>query len=434
MKLTAKLCIISVTFLLTACATSPRKISMAEAMAPENQVTTAAKIQPTPSQSEKLYTQPVNKTEPCKLPTSKDQLERKNFRAYWDGDCKNGYAYGLGRDIALSDTHHVEEITIHNGNGDSNGQPTRFIDYVQNFSAYRVYGTGFPAFSGSEELIQQSGPNFSIQYRASVVDKNGSFWYMNWSPFSPVKVTVNQPIESLAHVLVDYSALPATSDQAGIALFAADPATTKPFKFRIVRFRNGAIQHQKLAADGQTVIEQVVLPQEYLAKMTEAISETQAAVQKAGAAAAKSQQMEREYLHMACAADYSIKGVPAKDMEIARQICTWRDQWKEPFAKAEAKYKQEIERKQQEVAQAEQQRAYIVAQQAQAAATEKAAVAASMAQLNQTLQQQNNNTMQQINQMNQQLQYQNNQMMNSWAPQQNKTTICNRIGNQVICR
>lgn len=237
--------------------------------------------------------------------------------------------------------------------------------------------------------------------------------------------------------MVDYSALPATSDQAEMALFTVDPATKKPFGFRLVRFRNGTIQHQKLAADGQTVIEQVELPQEYITRVEKAMSDAQAAVQKAGAAAAKAQQMEREYLHMACAADYSIKGVPPKDMEIARQICTWRDQWKEPFAQAEMKYQQEMERKQQEVAQAEQQRAYIAAQQAQAKAAAAEAFAASMSRLNQfnqSRQQQNDNTMQQINQMNQQLQQQNNQMMNSWAPQQNKTTICNRIGNQVFCR
>ena len=160
MKLTTKLSIVAAVLLLTACASGPRKVSMTEAMASENQIITAAKSQPAPPQLEKLYTQPINKTEPCKLPTSKDQLERKNFRAYWDGDCKDGYAYGLGRDIALSDTHHVEEITIHNGNGDSNGQPTRLIDYVQNFSAHRVYGTNFLRFLGTKNSSSKTAPSF----------------------------------------------------------------------------------------------------------------------------------------------------------------------------------------------------------------------------------------------------------------------------------
>jgi hypothetical protein len=65
------------------------------------------------------FVQPANKKENCKLPTTQDQIDRRNFRAYWDGQCKDGYAFGLGRDIAISDTHHTEEITIHNGTGDN---------------------------------------------------------------------------------------------------------------------------------------------------------------------------------------------------------------------------------------------------------------------------------------------------------------------------
>lgn len=434
MKLTTKLSIVAAVLLLTACATGPRKVSMDEALASESQIISAASSQPAPLQPPKLYTQPVNKTEACKIPTSKDQLERKNFRAYWDGDCKEGYAYGLGRDISLSDTHHVEEITIHNGNGDSNGQPWRMIDYVQNHGAYGVRGAAFPATAGYNELITNNSTDFSIRYFAGATDDKGNVRYLESSPFSPVRVTVNQSHGKPVYVLVDYSTLPATSDQVQTAIFAADPVTKNPVGFRIVRFRNGVVQHQKLAADGQSVIELVQLPPEYIARLTRGIGEAQAAVQNASADAAKAQQMEREYLHMACAADYSIKGMPVKDMEIARQICTWRDQWKEPYARAETKYKQQMEQRQREVAQTEQQRAYIAAQNAQAAAAQNAAYAASMAQMNQALQQQNNNTMQQINQMNQQLQYQNNQMMNSWAPQQNKTTVCQTIGSQIICR
>lgn len=434
MKLATNLGITAAMLLLTACATGPRKVSMAEVMVSENQIISAVRSDPAPAQPERLYTQPVNKIEPCKLATSKDQLERKNFRAYWDGDCKNGYAYGLGRDIALSDTHHVEEITIYNSDGDANGQPWRLIDYVQNYGAYGVRGATFPATAGYNELITNNSTGFSVRYLAGTTDNNGNRRYLQSSPFSPVEVTVNESHENPVYVLVDYSALPATSDQVQMAIFAADPATKNPIGFRIVRFRNGVVQHQKLSADGQSVAELVQLPPEYVARLTEKIGETQAAIQKAGADAAKAQQMEREYLHMACAAGYSIKGIPAKDMEIARQICTWRDQWKEPYARAEAKYKQEMEQKQREVAQAEQQRAYIAAQQAQAAAAENAAFSASISQMNQALQQQNNNTMQQINLMNQQLQYQNNQMMQSWAPQQNKTTFCQTIGNQIICR
>lgn len=437
MKLAINLGVTAVMLVLSACASGPRKVSMTEATTFENQIISAAGSQPAPPPLEKLYTQPVNKTEPCRLPTSKDQIERRNFRAYWDGDCKNGYAYGLGRDIALSDTHHIEEITIHNGDGDSNGQPWRGVDYVQNHGAYGVRGAVSPATSGYNEFITDGSTGFFVRDLAGATDSTGSFRYLESSPFNPVKVTVNQSRGNPTYILVDYSALPATSDQVQMAMFAADPATKNPLGFRVVRFRNGVVQHQKLAADGQSVAELVQLPPEYIAQLEKKIGEAQRVIQKAGVDAAKARQMEREYLHMACAADYSIKGMPAKDLEIARQICTWGGQWQEPYARAEARYRQEMEQKQRAVAQVEQQRAYIVAQQVQAAAAQNAAFAASMSQINHTMQQQNSNTMQQINQinqMNQQMQYQNNQQMQSWAPQQDKTTFCQAIGNQIICR
>lgn len=119
MQYIIKLALFIIVLLSVACATTSnqfRSVNYSEAMAFELSL---GSVPAMPSRPEKLYIQPLNKNEPCKLPTSKVQLERKNIRAYWDGQCKNGYAYGLGRDIAISDTHHVEEITIHDGNGDN---------------------------------------------------------------------------------------------------------------------------------------------------------------------------------------------------------------------------------------------------------------------------------------------------------------------------
>src|SRR5690606_40909204 len=60
------------------------KVSMKEAMKVENAIIAAAPktaVAPVPAM---LYTQPANHTEPCKLPTNQSQLDRRNFRAYWD--------------------------------------------------------------------------------------------------------------------------------------------------------------------------------------------------------------------------------------------------------------------------------------------------------------------------------------------------------------
>lgn len=430
MKPFISLCAASSVLLLTACTTTPRQVSMTEIKAIE-QLVSSNLTRPSQPETSPLYIQPTNKAEPCKLPSSQEQLERKGFRAYWDGDCKNGYAYGLGRDISLSDTHHREEITIYQDDGDSRGQPRLFIDYVQNFSAYGVKGATALANSGYSELITQRDNQFSVQHFVGATDDNGLRQYMEVSAYNPVKVTVYEPRGYPAHVLLDYTDLPATSDQAQMALFAADPISKRPIGFRILRFHNGVVQHQRLAADGETVIELVQLPAEYINQLQQNISSVQNTVQLASSAALKAQQMEREYLYMACANNYSIKRVPAKDLAAVRKICTWRNQWREPMAKAEAAYQQYLKQAKQQVAQTEQQRAYLANQQAQAEAAQQAAFAASMMQFNQGLQQQNNQIMQQVNQMNQQLFYQSNQGLSS--PKQNQTTFCNKVGNQLIC-
>jgi len=81
---------------------------------------------------EVIYNQPVNKKEDCKLPTTTNQLQRRNFKQYWDGGCRNGYAYGLGRDISVSDTHHLEEITIYNGLGETSNRTVVAYDFIDN--------------------------------------------------------------------------------------------------------------------------------------------------------------------------------------------------------------------------------------------------------------------------------------------------------------
>ena len=128
-----------------------------------------------------LYTQPLNKSVPCKLPTSQGQLDRNNFRAYWDGDCKGGFAYGLGRDIAISDTHHVEEITIYEDNGKASSAV--HYDFVEQFVGYSSDEYDGSQIRLVEQYINNEGEDFNIMYRQGESLKNGNSYRTVWSPF-----------------------------------------------------------------------------------------------------------------------------------------------------------------------------------------------------------------------------------------------------------
>lgn len=364
MKIESTFAFLAPAVLLASCAITPitsnastpeiRQISMEEAMAFEKQIIASAQSQSAPREPENVYVQPANKKETCKLPSSKDQMDRKNFRAYWDGDCKNGYAYGLGRDIAISDTHHLEEITIHNGTGDNFGQPTRIIDFVNNTSRYGVTGQTLGDAVVTNEFITNDLNGFNAVYQSGHFSLD-SVSAIQSSPFSPETVTINASHGQPTYRFYDVSAIPGTNRPV-FGIETVDPTTGNPGGFRMVRFRNGVVEHQTFNAAGNKT-ELVTLPEEYVNHLLMKLADAQTHIARANASAQHAQQIEREYQHMACAEGYTIAGVPNKDVAMTKQFCTWRDQWKEPYAMAQVKYEKQMEQARQQVAQQEQLRA-----------------------------------------------------------------------------
>jgi hypothetical protein len=395
---------------------------MREAMKYESQIIAAAASQPVPPQAETLYTQPVNKTEPCKLPTTQDQLDRKNFRAYWDGDCKDGFAFGLGRDIAISDTLHREEITIHNHFSPEIERPSVGYDFINNISSYNgVFDAAKTMHGYAQQIVRNPDDSISVAITTGEESKAGLLRMVS-SPFETRKGIYNARNGQPHYVLADFSAGPATSDQPAFTLAVLDPNNGQAVGYRIVRFRNGIVQHQGPAG-------LVRLPQEYVDHLLGKIAEANAAIGKASAASMRAQQMEREYLFAACKSEYSIKGVPPEDLPFTREVCTWRDQWKEPYVKAQASYERKLAEARQQVSAREQQLALQRTQQQIAMQQQLAANAAAWQAFSQSMQQTTNS-----------IQQQTQHFMNYQAPQvqpigQPSTQIvCKTFGNITKCQ
>lgn len=418
----------AITLVATSCATTGagiRTMSYEEAAAFENSLLARGRqpIEPL----ELIFTQPVNKTEPCKLPTTKDQLDRRNFRAYWDGDCKNGFAYGLGRDIAISDTHHVEEITIHNGNGEFNAnKPWVMYDFVNNTTAHGVRGEKYPATSGLNQIIKNDPANFSTNFAFGLTDESGNQLILWTSPFDPRKFYTNGQ-GSVQYRLTDFSDVPAASNQASKAIEILDGKTGTAGGVRIVQFRSGTVEHQKIGPGGQ-IVERAAIPQEYVNHLLSKVAETQESIGIANASVQKAQQMEREYLYMACNGRHTIKGL---DNATATKICTWRNQFKEPYEKALAHYQQQMEQQRQQAALQEQQLAQQRMYQAQLAQQQAIANQQAWQSINNTLQ----NTANQINQQTQSLMNFQVPQVQPISPPGRDRVICNTLSNgTVVCQ
>ena len=67
-----------------------------------------------------LWIQPLNKKSECKIYIE----NQSNSKYYWDGDCKEGFAYGLGRQFEIGKNSDIEIIGIYNGN---NSYPEFYI-------------------------------------------------------------------------------------------------------------------------------------------------------------------------------------------------------------------------------------------------------------------------------------------------------------------
>lgn len=313
-----------------------RKISLEEASVFERSLASSGASMP--QEPYELYTQPVNKTEPCKIPTSKEQLNRSNFRAYWDGQCRNGFAFGLGRDVAISDTHHLEEITVYSENAKITDSPAIRYDYVNNEVAYRFIGKKFPSIVVFTEKIRNEPGNFSTAYSTLLVDEGGDSRVVYWSPFDHRRMLAQSAGNMSYKFSEDRFAQNVNSNSPVFVAETVETQSGKPGGFTVVRYGNGQIRHFKV---GGLQPEPVELPKEYTTNLERKYAEIQNAQAEISTKVDLAKRMEREYLYLACNGKHEIPGL---DKRTSTKICTWRDQFQEPFRAAQKQYMDNLER------------------------------------------------------------------------------------------
>ncbi len=410
---------------ISGCATSggPRQLSYEEASAFENSLRERSTQLPTYGD---FFTQPVNKAEPCKLPSSKDQMERPNFRAYWDGDCRNGFAFGIGRDIAMSDTHHYEEITIHDGTGDNWSNPSVFFDFVNNLVRYRVGGEKFPAHAQLQEQFIQSYDGLSVEQTIAVADEYGNVSIVNSWPFDTQRHYRSTDVHRNYELrFSDNTAAPVVGHNSQVFVVEfIDPHSNAKGGVAIARFANGQVGHFKIV-NGEPV-EKVVLPAEYVSHIENVYQSVRNNTASAASRLQTAQQIEREYLYRVCNGQGSIVGL---SQDAYTKVCTWRDQFKTSYALASERFQKQLESMRAQAATADQQRQ----------AQQQIALQQDMLQ-----QQQSQQAWNQLSQTTQQLRQTSQQILQnvmSWqAPQVQPLTrpgqnrfVCRTIGSITTC-
>jgi hypothetical protein len=156
-------------------------------------------------QSEIKWIQPANKKLPCKvyvgISKGDDRTLDDNYKIYWDGGCKNGYANGLGREFERATVLNMEALAIYKG---SEEKPEYFVQtyLLDNKTQEGDISNGYYV----ETTINEDNFNFDINYQYGFFgSKEIPYRLITMkSPFNDNILQYKQ-YQNFSYVLYDYS-------------------------------------------------------------------------------------------------------------------------------------------------------------------------------------------------------------------------------------
>lgn len=346
------------------------------------------------------WIQAANKTETCKMfvgyNPNDDRTQKDGYKIFWDGKCKNGYAYGLGREMERGFLTNLDAIALYSG---EEKEPEYFIqkDNLAHISMEGDVNNG----NYVRTSIKDDGMNFDIWYQyGHFANKPADIGlFINSNPFSD-QVTYIKSYPNFGYVIGDVSNDEFDQNKYNYNLIDGKSKQANGFGFSVAKTN---IRYAGEKNNGQ-MVRRVYLPQNYLNHLTSVFSEIKNAGQIAIDAQKKALMVKQQYKETICKDSVKVDFIDNKEY---KAICNENEQvaiLKEKMDKRLAQIEKEKEVKR---GQMNQQR-LIQAREAEAAAAQRQADAAETANFNQSLQNLNNNLqMQQLN---------NNLMMNNLMP------------------
>lgn len=350
-------------------------------------------------QFKEYYFQPINKKEPCKVFMAYDSQKDESSKLYWDGECKDGYADGLGRLIQKADLSDRWQVGIYK-KGKTNGY------CVLNDPLHGYLMEGECKYDGTrnyivERRIREKNNDIEVVYTSGLMGRNEfPNLFLESSPFWNNSLVYQKTYPNFDYVYLNYE----NNDESKLdfEFFLTDKKNKNGWAFGKPRNQN--------VVSGEYIMNKfnkVDLPTTYNNKADEIIKEISEAEQKAYQAQEQAQLVKKQYLKRICKDSVKVTFMDNDDYKL---ICNNYQIEKELFTKINDKLErltkekiarleqQKFEQQQAKEEQYRQQqlaieRQRLAAQQAQARAAQDAADAASWA-----------NVQNSINNLNQQLQ------------------------------
>lgn len=356
------------------------------------------------------WIQPKNKKEECKVYVSinpkDDKTLKSDYSLYWDGKCKDGFAYGLGREIEEAMFSNIEQLGYYDKG--------KAVDYcVMNDSLNGITVDG-------ECSYDHKKPNHTV--RTQINEKNGNLqisyaFGVSGTFNSPQMITKTYPF----HDVVEYfKAYPNYSYY--ISDFTKNEFDNRKYEFQIREHKNGKFNGFGFASfkrgytnSGEMIngnlVRRVQLPQSYFNNANSIHSEIKRASNIALEAQRKALIIKEKYKKKICKDNVKVDFMENNEY---KSICNENKKYADLKIKIDAKLAQ-IEQKKQLKRENNNQQRLVQARESEAASSHRRAAAAEQANsqaswdsLNRSIQNSNSNMqMQQLN---------NNLMMYNTTP------------------
>ncbi|ADD67348.1 hypothetical protein Dacet_0550 [Denitrovibrio acetiphilus DSM 12809] len=339
------------------------------------------------------WVQPSNKSEECKVfvGTSKenDRTIKPDYKIFWDGDCKNGYAYGLGREFEKGILTDMEAIAIYPGKE----QEPEY--YYQKFNLNdKILEGDLQNGYFVETTINDNGINFNLSYMYGFFsDKEPNL--LNVS--SPLSDTVihHKTYPNFYYTIVDFRNN--EFDDRNFKFLITDRKTEKETGFGIENTKQGYSNAAEVI-NGQ-LVKRVKLPDSYYNKVNTILNEIRDAGNKALGAQQKALIVKKQYKKKICNDNIEVTFIDNLEYKAICDEDKYLSKIKEKLDAELAKINEQKAQKRVQLKQERQTRA----QEMQAVAAQRQAQAAEEANLNSTLD--NMNTANQLQQLNNNLFY-----------------------------
>lgn len=275
------------------------------------------------------FRQPSNKKEKCLIGEA-DVFMDESLSIYWDGGCKNGFAYGLGREIVKGPYTHVEEITFHDREKEvifNNSHLIWHRDYIGKTTRYLLSYTN--NYSLGNIIYIEDSDKFDI--KQTIGKHDGSIFYGKVISILPGVITVSA--NSLLLYLFGEFNDPTIKGNFKGGVYERE--TNAPLGLEFIGYKDGSVIN---TYNGQLV----ATPDNYWLDFEAQIRMANNEYNKGVNAYKQVQNMVERYLYKACGNEPVPEGIPK---ELYKTICTWDMQFVDKINNVIASNKEKIDQK-----------------------------------------------------------------------------------------